>query len=84
MLPFILLIIYANVVLTIFNLVPIPPLDGSKMLYALLPKRYMHVQQFLERYGLVLLLVFILFFFGILHPIIGGLFTFLTGLPPIL
>lgn len=40
-----------NLALAVFNLLPIPPLDGSKVLYGLLPPQYEHVAYNLERYG---------------------------------
>jgi len=40
-----------NLALAIFNLLPIPPLDGSKVLYGLLPAEYNHIIYNLERYG---------------------------------
>ncbi len=40
-----------NLALAIFNLLPIPPLDGSKVLYGLLPSEYNHIIYNLERYG---------------------------------
>ena len=56
-------VVYANVLLAVFNLVPIPPLDGSKILYAILPDSMWKVRQILEQYGFFILLIFILFFF---------------------
>ena len=53
------IIVYANVMLLVFNLVPIPPLDGSKILYAILPDSARGIKIFLERYGFVLLMIFI-------------------------
>ncbi len=51
--------------LGLFNLLPIPPLDGSKILFALLPeKMYFHYMKY-ERYGFILL--FILLFTGLLN-----------------
>lgn len=70
------LIVFINLLLAVFNLVPIPPLDGSGILFALLPWRYAHVQEFLTRYGFMILIIFIFFFFRLLS---GPLF-FLCGL----
>ena len=72
-------IITLNLVLAVFNLVPIPPLDGSKVLFMFLPYHMGHIQRFLEQYGFFLLLIFIFFFFKLLFPIIGILFYVFTG-----
>jgi Zn-dependent protease len=51
----------------IFNLLPIPPLDGSKVLYSFLdPRMAAQVRPFLDQYGIILLLIAALF------PIFGG------------
>ena len=78
--PFLAIIVYANVLLMVFNLVPIPPLDGSKVLFAVLPDSAYKVKQFLNQYGYIILLIFIFFFFSILSPIINGLYKFLITL----
>ncbi len=49
-----------NLILAIFNLIPIPPLDGSKVLMALLPYRYAQEFARLERYGFVMLLALVM------------------------
>ncbi len=72
-------IVYANIMLMIFNLVPIPPLDGSKVLYALLPNSAYKVKAFLDRYGFVILLFFVFFLFELISPLIDGLFKLLVG-----
>jgi len=72
------IIIFINLLLAIFNLVPIPPLDGSKVLFAILPSGYFRLQQFLEQYGIIVLLLFIFFGFGIILPIIYGLYGLLV------
>jgi Zn-dependent protease len=53
------LVVY-NLVLMIFNLIPIPPLDGSKVLFAILPPKYEHWQIYLERNGPMILLILII------------------------
>jgi len=72
------IIVQANVLLAVFNLVPIPPLDGSKILYAIMPDSMWKVRQILEQYGFMILLVFILFFFRIVSPIIFYLTNLFT------
>lgn len=49
-----------NVLLFVFNLIPLPPLDGSHILFALLPDAYRQVQFFLMQYGVLLMFVVIL------------------------
>lgn len=51
--------IFINVGLAIFNLCPIPPLDGFSILASVLPQRYSHILHFLERYSFVILILFI-------------------------
>ncbi|MBR5429115.1 MAG: site-2 protease family protein [Firmicutes bacterium] len=58
-----------NVVLMVFNLIPIPPLDGSKLLTGLLPADKMNVVLALERYGFIILAA--LMFLGWLDPVIS-------------
>lgn len=57
-----LLVIFWNVVLACFNLLPIPPLDGSKILYTIFPLSERTILM-LEQYGLFLL-IFVIFFFS--------------------
>jgi Zn-dependent protease len=73
------IIVLANITLMVFNLVPLPPLDGSKILYALLPDSMQGVKNFLDRYGFMLVLIFVFFLFDLLSPIIAGLFNLLVG-----
>lgn len=68
-----------NLVLAVFNLIPIPPLDGSKVLFALLPYKWQNIQHVLERYGFFILLIFIFFFAQLLVPVINVLFRLIAG-----
>lgn len=76
---FLSVIVYANVLLGVFNLVPIPPLDGSKVLYAVLPDSMWKVKQTLEQYGFFILMFFIFFFFQVISPVIYFIFNLFTG-----
>ena len=75
---FISIIIFANIMLMVFNLVPIPPLDGSKILFAVLPDSAYKVRAFLEKYGMMFLLVFILFFIPYITPVISFIYYLLV------
>ena len=73
-------IVIINLALAIFNLVPIPPLDGSKILFSLLPRSLYSMMDFIEQYGFLFLIIFIIFFSNYLYPILAFLFHLLTGL----
>lgn len=76
------MIVYANVVLAIFNLVPIPPLDGSKVLFASMPDRFWKLRVALEKQGFILLILFIFFFYKLITPIIFWVYQFFVGGAP--
>lgn len=80
---FVLLAILYNIILAVFNLIPIPPLDGSRMVFARLKspesiRAYRQVSQF----GLFILIGFLVLggFERIILPVVGLLYT-LLGLP---
>lgn len=56
-----------NIILFLFNLIPIPPLDGSKILAGILPDSMNNIIEFLERYGSFLLIIFIIAGGSVLH-----------------
>ncbi len=52
-------IVQINIMLAIFNLVPIPPLDGSWIFFTMMPEKFAKVKVFLQQYGLFILIFFI-------------------------
>lgn len=68
-------VIQINVILGIFNLLPVPPLDGSHALAYFLPKKYLPAYYSFQRYGIIAVFIFIYFFggifWGIISPLIG-------------
>ncbi|MFA5936417.1 MAG: site-2 protease family protein [Candidatus Paceibacterota bacterium] len=74
------LIVIVNLGLALFNLIPIPPLDGSKILFSILPNYFYSFISFLEQYYLIFLIIFIVFFSEYLYPILVFLFHLITGL----
>lgn len=84
--PILGLFVLLNVLLMLFNLIPIPPLDGSKVLFAFLnPRTVWQWRPILEQYGFIILIL--VFFFPpgasigarFLLPLIGAIYGFLVG-----
>lgn len=72
------IIVQVNLILGIFNLLPIPPLDGSKILFYFLPSP--KLERFLYQYSFIILLVFIMFGWSLIYPLFSILFRLLTGI----
>lgn len=74
-------IVLVNLALAIFNLVPIPPIDGSKILFTFLPHSLHGLQEFLEKYSIIIFLVFIFFFSSYLYPVLAYSYKLIVGVP---
>jgi Zn-dependent protease len=68
-----------NIWLALFNLVPIPPLDGSKILFLFIKEENHQLRLMLQRYGIVLLIFFIFFGVQIIYPLAQFLIGIFLG-----
>lgn len=72
-------IVMINIWLAVFNLIPIPPLDGSWILFSFLPASARNVENFLRQYGVMILVLLILFGGSIWFSITSFIFQIITG-----
>ena len=73
-------IVWVNLVLAIFNLLPVPPLDGSKILFSVLPYGISQkIRLSLEIYGIFIVVIFLIFIWEIVSPLIYWIFSLLAG-----
>lgn len=82
--PLLSFIVSINIILAIFNLIPIPPLDGSHILFTFLPYSMEKLKIFLSQFGFYILIFLIFFFppfFSILNYVINFLFFLIVGIP---
>ena len=75
------IIIFLNISLAIFNLIPIPPLDGHWILFQFLPESFSKAKFFLQQYGMFILM-FLVFFGGLqwMSGLVLRIFLAITGI----
>lgn len=76
---FLLQLVLINIVLAVFNLIPIPPLDGSRVAAALIPPGMRRPYATLEQYGILILFLLLIFFNRLFWAVIGPIITLLAG-----
>lgn len=72
-------VVLINLVLAVFNLMPIPPLDGSHLLFSAIPEKYANFKMTLQRFGFIFILIFIFFIWPFLVKYIPYLKSLITG-----
>lgn len=75
-----LLIVMVNVTLGIFNLIPIPPLDGFKVFTGLLPYNFRYIKEYIEKNILLFIIIFIFGFSFVMDPAVTWVFRMMTGI----
>ncbi len=80
MVTVLMIIVQINLLLMIFNLLPIPPLDGSKIIMPFLSYNWKITLLKLERYGFIFLILFIMFGFEYLRLVINFFFKVIVGI----
>jgi len=77
-------ILILHLLLMLFNLIPLPPLDGGRIMVGLLPRRFSIPLARVEPYGMMILVVMLMWdpiglFSGVLWPTLGSLTNLILG-----
>ena len=71
--------LYINIGFMLFNLIPVPPLDGSRVLYAIAPDSFRRILEQIEQYGIIIVYALIVLFGEVFsHLMINGMNAILT------
>lgn len=65
-------ILYVNLGFAVFNMIPIPPLDGSRVLYAVMPDAIRNFMEKIEPYGIFIVMILVVFVPSVISTVIGG------------
>ncbi len=74
------IIVLLNIILALFNSIPLAPLDGFRFLSSVLPERALPVMRQIEQFSLPLLILFIVFGWGFVAPLAFRIFALFTGI----
>jgi len=74
------IIVYINLILMVFNLIPIPPLDGSKILATFLPAEMRDRYLGNERMGFIFIILFVMLAGNMVIPVVDSLFRLIVGI----
>jgi Zn-dependent protease len=76
---FLSIIVQVNILLAVFNLIPVPPLDGSKIVFAFLPAKYHQWEQKMEQSKFIVLAIVLIFAPYILWPAVSVIYRLIIG-----
>lgn len=74
-------IILINLVLALFNLIPIPPLDGHWLVLTFLPDKFFRFKMAFQQYGILLFILVIFLIFPLVLPVVAFFFELIVGNP---
>jgi len=72
--------VFVNLGFFVFNMIPIPPLDGSRVLYAMAPETVQNWMEVFEKYGIMVIFTFLLLFNNLFSKFISDAVNYIFGL----